>query len=99
MDYITLHGETKQDLTKIFKVKKIVGPSSAKYSKVTEWTKTGKSITIPKAPKITTTHEIMRKPKSPGPATYKNFIDPEIAYKIKTKEPQMEMFAQVAWLS
>ena len=91
MDYVALHAETKDNLTKVFQIKKIVNPGCAKYSTLRKWTE-GKSITIPKEPKITSTDRILRQVKSPGPATYKNDPRPDKAFKIKTKEPSMELY-------
>lgn len=69
--YVRTMSEQRTDLVKIFCYKKPIAPGSWKYSKINNWRKTIRPLTIAKAPKKTYIDQIMaREKKSPGPHTY-----------------------------
>jgi hypothetical protein len=95
-------AEEKGGLTKVFVLKRSITPSAAQYSRICDWRKDMKFITIAKAKKITVMDEIFqraKRSKSPGPSSYKpQFKTVKNIFKIG-KDRQLKLFAEVHWRS
>jgi hypothetical protein len=95
LGYLDYFDEMKTDLKKVFPIRKKSVPPSSKYSKIVKWTDTTPNhCKVDKQARNTFIQAIFKKPKSPGPSTYKKNRDLKTCGSKFTGRVQLEQTGQ-----